>query len=95
MSGAAAGAAAAAAAAQIAMAVKASGTIVTVEPEAFLAVLGRQKEPLVVHATTRLARKRYHYLVSYKGLAFVTKSATALVLPKGAEVVLADKIWVP
>ncbi len=94
MSGA-AGGAAAAAAAQIAMAVKASGTIVQVEPEAFLDVLARQKAPLVVHATTRLARKRYHYLTSYKGLAFFTKSPTELPLPKGAEVVLSGKIWVP
>jgi hypothetical protein len=32
---------------------------------------------------------------SYKGLAFFTKSNTPLDLPAGAEVVTADRIWIP
>ncbi len=86
--------AAAAAAAQIA-AVKASGTIVSVEPDGFIAILKKQDSPLVVHTTTTLARKRYRYLTSYKGLAFFTKSREPLALPRGTELVLADKIWIP
>lgn len=96
--GAAAGAAAggaAAAAAAIANAIKASGVLVRVEPDDFLAVVGRQKQPLVVHATGGIVRTTYHYTVSYKGLAFFTKSVTPLNLPGDAEVVMAKKIWVP
>ncbi len=86
---------AAAAAAKIAMAVKASGTIVSVEPEDFITILKKQKGPLVVHATAKLARKRNHYLTSYKGLAFFTKSKEPLELPSGTELVVAEKIWIP
>lgn len=86
---------AAAAAAQAAMAIKASGTLVQVEADAFVSIVARQQAPLVVHTVKRMARKRYHYLCSYKGLGFFTKSATPLALPEDAEVVLADKIWMP
>jgi hypothetical protein len=86
---------AAAAAAAIAQAIKASGAIVRVEPEDFLAVLERQREPLVVHATGGFWGTNYQYLSSYKGLAFFTKSKTPLDLPSGCEVVLARAIWIP
>ena len=85
----------AAAAAAVAQAIKASGTIVRVEPDEFMRVLHRQKEPLVVHATGGLFSTTYLYLTSYKGLAFFTKSPVALILPGGCEVVQAQKIWVP
>jgi hypothetical protein len=96
MSGAAGGAAAgAAAAAAIAEAIKASGAIVRVEPEAFEAILQRATAPLVVHATGGFFSTNYQYLTSYKGLAFYTKASQPLDLPKGAEVILAQKIWIP
>lgn len=85
----------AAAAAQVAMAVKASGTIVSVEPDAFVAILKKQDGPLVVHATARLGRKRHRYLTSYKGLAFFAEAREPLALPRGVELVVADKIWIP
>ena len=88
-------AAAAAAAAAIAQAIKASGAIVRVEPEDFLRILGRQREPLVVHATGGFFRTNYQYLSSYKGLAFFTKSPAPLNLPSGCELVQAQKIWIP
>ena len=91
--GASAGAAAAAAA--VAQAIKASGAIVRVEPEDFLRILGRQQEPLVVHATGGFFSTSYLYLSSYKGLAFFTKSPDPLSLPSGCEVVQARKIWIP
>ena len=91
--GASAGAAAAAAAA--ARAIKASGTIVQVEPEELLRILRRQPEPLVVHATGGFFSTSYLYLSSYKGLAFFSKSPTPLSLPSGCEVVRAEKIWIP
>lgn len=94
MSGAGA-AGAGAAAAQIAMAVRASGAIVRVEPEDFQAILRKQKNPLVVHADARLATRRHRYLTSYKGFTFFTKSAEPLALPAGSERVNAQKIWIP
>jgi hypothetical protein len=85
----------AAAAAAIAQATKASGVIVRVEPEDFLGILQRQREPLVVQATGGFFTTNYQYLSSYKGLAFFTKSAFPLTLPGSCEVVQAKKIWIP
>ena len=86
---------AAAAAAAIAQAIKASGVIVRVEPEDFLSILARQREPLVVHATGGIFSTNYQYLSSYKGLGFFTKSSTPLEIPSGCEVILAQNIWIP
>jgi hypothetical protein len=88
-----AGAAAAAAAAV--QAIKASGVIVHLEPQAFLDVLNRQQGLLIVHATGGIFKTNYQYLTSYKGLAFFTKSPTPLNLPTSCEVIQARGIWVP
>jgi hypothetical protein len=85
----------AAAAAAIANAIKASGVLVRVGPVEFTKVLGRLKEPLIVIAHGGFFGKKYLYLMSYKGLAFFTKSSTALELPAGAEVVSAGRISIP
>jgi hypothetical protein len=90
----AAGGAGAAAAALI-QAIKASGVIVTVEPDEFLKIASRTPEPLVVAAVGGMFTKNYQYLTSYKGLAFFTKAAEALRLPPEAEIVSAKRIWVP
>lgn len=90
-----AGAAGAAAAAAIAQATKASGVIVTVVPEEFLAILRRQPVPLVVHATGGIFTTNYQYLTSYKGLAFFTKAPSPLDLPQDTELVKAKSIWIP
>ena len=92
--GASAGGAAAAAAA-MAQAIKASGAIVRVEPVDFLRILGRQPEPLVVQATGGFFSTSYQYLSSYKGLAFYAMSPDRLALPRGCEIVEAQKIWIP
>lgn len=86
---------AAAAAAAIAQAIGASGVIVRVEPDDFLAILQRQEEPLVVHATGGFLSTNYQYLTSYKGLAFFSKSNMPMSLPAGTELVYAKKIWIP
>jgi hypothetical protein len=91
--GAAAGMAAAAAA--IAQAIKASGVLVTVAPADFLVLLQRQRDALVVHATGGIFSTNYQYLMSYKGLAFFTKSPEPLVLPAGTEMVQAKCISIP
>ena len=93
--GAAAGGAAAAAAAAIAQAIKASGAIVRVEPEDFLEILSKSESPLVVTAKGGFIGTNHHYLSSYKGLAFFTKSDDPLHLPSDAELIVARKIWIP
>jgi len=97
MSGAAAasGAGAASAAAAIAQAIKASGAIIRVEPIEFLAILARQPEALVVHATGGFFTTSYQYLTSYKGLAFFTKGPTPLELPTDVELIFAKSFWMP
>jgi hypothetical protein len=89
------GGGAAAQAAAIARAIKASGTIVRVDPDEFLAILSRAQEPLVVCAPGGLFRARFMYLTSYKGLAFFCRSNVELDLPAQAEVVIVGKIWIP
>lgn len=91
----AAGAAAAAAAAAIAQATKASGAIVNMDPDDFLAIAYRCEKPLIVVSSGGLISKAYRYLVGYKGLVFHTKSKEQLMLPGRAEVVHARNIWIP
>jgi hypothetical protein len=85
----------AAAAAAIVQAIKASGVIVRVEPGEFSKLMNRANDPLIVLAEGGLFSKNYQYLMSYKGIAFFTKSGTPLPLPGGAELVTAGRIWVP
>jgi hypothetical protein len=88
-------AASGAAAAGIIQAIKASGVIVRVVPGEFSKLMNRASDPLIVHAEGGIFSKNYQYLMSYKGIAFFTKSATPLPLPGGAELVTAGRIWVP
>ncbi len=88
-------AAGAAAAAAIADAIKASGVLVRIAPEEFAKVLRLVKDPLVVTAEGGLFGKSYQYLMSYKGLAFFTKSSEPMTLPVDAEVVRANRISIP
>lgn len=85
----------AAAAQMIADATKASGVIVRVSPEDFLAILDWNVEPLVVHAPGGFWSAKHHYLTSYRGLAFHTTAATPLPLPAHAQFIEARKIWIP
>ena len=82
-------------AAAIAQAIKASGVVVRVDPVAFMRILNRVPEPLVVVARGGFLRRGWHYLTVYKGLAFNTKCPEPLLLPGRAEVVEAKSIWVP
>jgi hypothetical protein len=92
--GAGAGAAAARAAA-IAQAIKASGAIVSVEPNDFTSILSKTSKPLVVMARGGLLKANHQYLTAYKGLIFFTKTDTELLLPSDTETVVAKKIWIP
>ncbi len=75
-------------------ALKATGVLVRVEPATFVTLVGRAESPLVVVSHEGVFRRQYHYLTSYKGLAFHTRSPTALALPK-AEVITAKSITIP
>jgi hypothetical protein len=87
--------AAAAIAAAIARAIKASGAIVSLEPEDFSRVLARTEKPLVVMAMGGWMKRNFQYLTSYKGLFFFTKSERELMLPSGTEIISSKKIWIP
>jgi hypothetical protein len=81
--------------AAIARAIKASGAIVKVEPEYFLKILSKVKEPLVVMARGGFIKTNYQYLTGYKGLVFFAKSPTPLMLPGGVELIASKQIWIP
>lgn len=83
------------AAAAIANAIKASGSIVRVEPQTFADILRKVDKPLIVYAQGGRFSGKHQYLTSYKGLTFFTKSAEQIDLPRGVEVVIAKKIWTP
>ncbi|HEX2165358.1 MAG TPA: hypothetical protein VHM02_15550 [Thermoanaerobaculia bacterium] len=88
--------AAAAAAAAIAQAIKASGTLVRVEPEELRRILDRQEAPLVVVASkSGFFGEKHQYLTGYRGLAFYARSPRPIELPGTAEVVVARSIWMP
>ncbi len=85
----------AAIAAAIAQATKASGVLVRMEPDEFQQLLYRIPQPLIVVAWGGVFKKKYQYLVAYRGLAFFTASVDQMHLPGGSEVVQAKQIWMP
>ena len=84
-----------AAAGAIAQAIKASGVVLTLDPAEFLKIVSRAGDALVVAATGGLFTKNYQYLMGYKGLAFFTKSAEPLQLPRTVDTIAAKGIWIP
>ncbi len=86
---------AAAVQAMIANAIKASGTVVRVNPEDFQRIVSKAEKPLVIFATGGFISKNYQYLTSYKGFAFFTKTKVPMDLSPRIETVMADKIWIP
>lgn len=86
----------AAIAAAIANAVKASGTLVRLEPAELQKILERQEAPLVVVAIHQaMFGVKHQYLTSYRGFGFYAQSKEPLELPPDAEVVVAKQIWMP
>ena len=81
--------------AAIANAIKATGVVVRLEPGEWLSILKRTESPLVVIASGGMFKTKYQYLTSYRGLAFFTKSPTALVLPGRTDVITAKSMSVP
>ena len=86
---------AAAAHAAMIQAVKASGTLIRIEPSEFEKLVNKSESLLVITAPGGFFTKHTRYLTSYKGLTFYTQSAAPLSLPFKAEVVAARTIWMP
>jgi hypothetical protein len=82
-------------AAAIANAIKASGVVVRVRPEDFANILRRVDKPLVIYSRGGFFDTKHHYLISYKGFAFYTKTSEQIDLPRSIEVIIAEKIWIP
>lgn len=82
-------------AAAIANAIKASGVVVRVRPEDFANILRRVDKPLVIYSRGGFFATKHHYLISYKGFAFYTKTSEQIDLPRSIEVIIAEKIWIP
>ena len=89
------GSSAAVAHAALVQAVKASGAIIRVESDAFMTILYKIEQPLVVMSIGGLFKKDFRYLTSYKGLIFYTKSSSELILPGRTELITAKDIWIP
>ena len=88
--------AAAAQRARMMKALKASGAIVQVEPDALLDMVQKSEAPLVVVSKqSRWFSTYYAYLTNYKGLFFYAESPEVLALTDSCEIVLAEKIWIP
>lgn len=85
----------AAAQAAIANAIRASGAIINVESTDFMTILQKIEKPLVVYSESTFLSTKYHYLTSYKGLIFYTKTTVPLTLPLSTEIIHAKKIWIP
>ncbi len=93
--GAGAAASVAAAHAAIANATKASGGIVELGSDDFLKLVGKADKPLVIRAEGGLFTKTLRYITNYRGMFLYTKSKEHLRLPAEAELIIAEKIWVP
>ncbi|MFP4460443.1 MAG: hypothetical protein ACLFSQ_12755 [Candidatus Zixiibacteriota bacterium] len=79
----------------MANATKASGAIVMVEPEEFIKIIGKIDKPIVIVAPPGFLSKKSKYLAHYKGFTFYTKSADDINISGTAEMIKAEKIWVP
>ncbi len=81
--------------AHIANAIKASGSVVKVEPDEFRKILDKIDSPLVVESVGGFFSVSYKYLTSYKGLAFYCKSPVQVEFDKNVEIITAKKIVFP
>lgn len=83
------------AAAAMAQAIKASGTLVYVDVDAFKKILSKIDSPLIIMTHGGFLSKTFQYLTSYKGLTFFTKMDQEMLMPSKAELIYAKKIWMP
>jgi hypothetical protein len=85
----------AAAQAAISQAIKASGTLIRIEPDEFSRLLRGMDDGLVVESESKIFSTTYKYLTSYKGLTFFTKTSNPISIPGKLEKISARSIWMP
>jgi len=75
----------------------ASGAIVEVATEVFMAIIAREREsrPLVIMAEGVVIKTNYRYLAACRGFIFYTNAADSLMLPGYVDIITVRKIWVP
>lgn len=80
----------------LANAIKAQGSIVSVTPEGFMSILSKPEcTKLVVVVKPSFLSSKWKYATSYKGFTFFTKSKEELSVSGLAEIIMADKFWMP
>ncbi|MCK4807274.1 MAG: hypothetical protein KAT09_06495 [Candidatus Aegiribacteria sp.] len=78
-----------------ARALKASGVIIKLKSDEFTKILLRTTDPLIVVSPSGYKKRKTKYLLSWKGFVFYCETKEQMVLPRDAETILADKIWIP
>ena len=76
-------------------ALKACGSIVSLDEMEFERLLEKTAKPMVVLAVGRGMNPTRKYLTSYRGLTFYCKTKKDVLIPNDAEVVRAKKISIP
>jgi len=79
----------------VANAVKASGAIIKLKSEEFARILSKTTDPLIIVSVYGYKQRKTRYLLSWKGFIFFCETTEQMILPNGAEIVTAKKIWVP
>ena len=77
-----------------ARAMRAFGMLVRVNPEDFMTILSKNEKPLVVFTEKKFIVSSYHYLTSYKGFIFYTKTKSPMQLTSNVELIQAKSMWV-
>lgn len=77
-------------------ALRASGVIVQVEPDIFLAILAKIEVPVIVKAQNKaFFSETYQYLTNYRGFTIFTEAKQPLQLPHAVELIEVERIWIP
>ena len=76
-------------------AIRASGAIVEVEPEALEQLVAKEKDPIVIFSEPGFLSKKFTFLINHKGFFFYTKTERHLSFPSDCEMIKSKKIWVP
>lgn len=73
---------------------RATGMIVLVEPQEFVAVVAKMNKPMVILAEGALSMT-FRYVTVYKDMIFFSKSEAPVSFANEVELIRARKIWLP
>lgn len=79
-------------------AINSTGAFVHVNPDTFLEILTKTKQPILIKTiSSSLFRKQHQYLTVYRELYFFTESEMALKIPDNIEPEFIDseRMWIP